>query len=403
MNPSRHPSASFLVTRLRILSMNPPPLLLALLLAAVPAAAADGKSSKAERLANTVVLNETAVKNLRLKTEEAEETDFDETLFALGRIEVLPGRRAVVSSRIAGRAVQVEAVLDHEVQAGGPIAVIESRQAGDPPPRITLTAPISGIISEIHVVPGEPVSPDKSLATILDLSRVYALARVPEHWAEKLRRGLSATIRVPGWTGEVWEAKLEHLGALADPASGTLEAAFAINNEGLWLRPGMRAEFTIVVARRKGVFSVPRSALQGDPANRFLYVADDDLPHAFLKVPVVTGASNPQRVEILQGLLPGDRVVTEGAYSLAYAGKGNVSLKEALDAAHGHEHAADGGELPQGGAANASAGEVGHDHGSTPGRFSGLTLAALIANGVLLVLLAGSAVSRRKGASGDHA
>lgn len=403
MNSSRHPSASFLVTRFRSFSMYPPSLLLAMLLAAVPAAAADGKSSKAERLANTVVLNETAVKNLRLKTEEAEETDFDETLFALGRIEVLPGRRAVVSSRIAGRAVQVEAVLDHEVQAGAPVAVIESRQAGDPPPRITLTAPISGIISEINLVPGEPVSPDKSLATILDLSRVYAIARVPEHWTEKLRRGLSATIRVPGWTGEVWEAKLEHLGALADPASGTLEAAFAINNEGLWLRPGMRAEFTIVVARRKGVFSVPRSALQGDPANRFLYVADDDLPHAFLKVPVVTGASNPQRVEILQGLLPGDRVVIEGAYSLAYAGKGNVSLKEALDAAHGHEHAADGGELPQGGAANASAGEVGHDHGSTPGRFSGLTLASLIANGVLLVLLAGSAVSRRKGTSSDHA
>ena len=33
-------------------------------------------------------------------------------------------------------------------------------------------------------------------------------------------------------------------------------------------------------------------------------------------VAVVTGASNPQRVEILQGLLPGDRVVTEGAYAL---------------------------------------------------------------------------------------
>jgi hypothetical protein len=49
-------------------------------------------------------------------------------------------------------------------------------------------------------------------------------------------------------------------------------------------------------------------------------------------------------VEITKGLFPADEVVTRGAYSLSFAGGGSVSLIEALDAAHGHKHAADGKE-----------------------------------------------------------
>ncbi len=130
----------------------------------------------------------------------------------------------------------------------------------------------------------------------------------------------------------------------------------------------MRAEFSIVTDRHTGVTTVPRSALQGDAAQRFVYVKDFDLPHAFLRTPVVVGRSNDRFVEIVRGLLPADEVVTEGAYSLAFAGAGSVSLKEALAAAHGHAHAEDGSELKPGAAkpAGAAAGHGhshGHDHG----------------------------------------
>jgi len=67
-------------------------------------------------------------------------------------------------------------------------------------------------------------------------------------------------------------------------------------------------------------------------------------------------------VEILSGLLPGDKVITRGAYSLAFAGGGSVSLKEALDAAHGHEHAADGSELKPGESGAKSGGGHPHEH-----------------------------------------
>ena len=311
------------------------------------------------RRSNTVVLDETGVKNLRIQTVVAEPGDFEETVFALGRIEVYPGNRAVVSSRIAGRAQQVRLKLDHSVAAGDLALVVESRQVGNPPPTVELTAPISGLVSAVHVVTGEPVDPDKPLAEIIDLSKVYALARVPESLASRLKRGQRAHIRVAAVSGETFFAELEHFGASADAASGTIEAAFRVANPEHTLRPGMRAEFSIVTAKRTDVTSVPRAALQGTSANRFVYVKDFELPHAFVKTPVVTGASNDRVVEIVSGLLPSDEVVTQGAYSLAFAGAGTLSLKEALDAAHGHPHAPDGSELKPGAA---TTNDHGHAH-----------------------------------------
>jgi len=361
-------------------------------------------AEKAARLANTVFLDATGVKNLRLEMAEAEERTFDETLHVLGRAEVFPGKRQVVSSRVAGRAVQVLAVVDHEVKAGDPLVVVESRQAGDPPPRVTLVAPIAGYVVELSVAPGDPVSPEKPLLAIVDLSRVHALARVPEHHANRLRRGLKVRVTSPGWPGEVWESEIAHLGVMADPDSGTLEAACYVDNEGTWLRPGMRVEFDIVTRTRPGLMSVPRSAVQGEGANRFVFVADDAVTNAFVKVPVVVGAVNDQYAEIPEGLFPGDRVVTAGAYSLAYAGKGNVSLKDALDAAHGHEHNEDGSEKVAG-----ASGEAGHahdvaGHGASAGAGgrSALLWFSLAGNGVLLVLLLlGIGTGRRAGTDVD--
>lgn len=318
------------------------------------------------RQANLVVLDETGVKNLRIQTVVAEPGEFEETVFALGRIDVYPGKRAVVSSRIPGRALEVFVRHDHMIQQGAIALTVESRQYGEPPPTIKVTAPISGLVSAAHVVPGQPVEPENTLAEILDLTEVYALARVPDHLAGRLKPGQRARITVAAAPGQVFEAQLEHFGATADPESGTIEAAFHVDNPGFVLRPGMRAEFSIVVNRRAGVVSVPRSALQGDPAGRFVYVKDFDLPHAFLKTPVVVGQITERAVEIVSGLLPADEVVTQGAYSLAFAGAGSVSLKDALDAAHGHAHNADGSELnadqKQAHVAGKSAAADDHDH-----------------------------------------
>lgn len=305
---------------------------------------AAGKSDS-KRSANIVVLDEIGVKNLRIETVEVEGADFEEIIFALGRIKAIPSKTAAVSSRVPGRIIELKVEPGDQVAAGQDVARLESRQAGDPPPSILLKAPITGLVTKVEARLGDPLEPDKALLEITDLSEVHAVARVPEHQAGRMKPGTVAHIKVAALPSENFEGELLRFGTSADKESGTIDAIFRLPNKGGLLRADMRVEFSIVLSKRSDVMSVPRGALQGEPANRFVYVEDFDLKHAFVKTQVEVGQMNNRFVEISRGLLPGDKVVSQGAYSLAFAGGGSVSLKAALDAAHGHEHAADGSEL----------------------------------------------------------
>ena len=323
-----------------------------------------------ERAKNTVVLDANTVANLRLAFAAAEPRVFEETVFALGRVEAAHASQAAVSSRISGRVVGLAAHLGEHVEADAELVRVESRQAGDPPPVVALRSPIAGTITACAIHLGDPVEPDTALLEITDLSSVEAVARVPEASSGRLRLGARARIRLAAFPDETFTGELVRLGVAADTANGTLAAHFRLANPEGRLRPGLRAEFAIIVASRPEVLSVPREAVQGEGAGpRHVFVKDFDLPDAFLKTPVVLGASNDRHVEIVSGVFPGDEVVTRGAYSLSFAGGGGLSLKEALDAAHGHEHAADGSELPKGGAAKpAEAAGHGHDHAADDAR-----------------------------------
>jgi multidrug efflux pump subunit AcrA (membrane-fusion protein) len=334
-----------------------------------------------------IILDATSVKNLGIETVETEEGSFEQTVFALGEIEVLPGKRAVVSSRIPGRAFSVLALPHQQVEEGDELMWVESRQPGDPPPTIMLPAPMSGLVSKVDISVGQPIHPDQVLMEIVDLNTVEASAHVPQHLAGKLALGQP---------DKVVEAKLAHLGAYADREQGTVEAAFHLPNEDLLLRPGLRAEFHIIVSKREGVTTIPRAAIQGDATARFVLVKDYELDNAFAKVPVQLGEQNDQNVEVLKGLLPGDEVVTRGAYALSFAGKGSVSLKDAMDAAHGHPHNEDGTEMTKEQIA-AAGGHDDHDHDHEGGSgWSQLTTFFAGTSGLLLVLLILSLLKRKE-------
>lgn len=314
------------------------------------------------RAQNTVILGETGARNLRIQTEEAEERDFEKTVFAIGRIEEIPANRSVLSSRIAGRVTELKAFVGDMVEAGDVLVTVESRQLGDPPPSVSLKAPQGGLVVASHVRLGQPVEPSAELLDISDRSKLWAVAKIPEKEAAQTDIGTLAYIHIPALGDELIEAKLTRFGVEADRQAGTVEGIFELDNSSGKLRPGMRAEFSIVLETKPFVLSIPRTAIQGDPANRIVFVKDFDLPNAFVRAPVVLGDENSRYIEVLSGLFPGDEVVTQGSYALSFAGGGSsMSLKEALDAAHGHEHNEDGSEITDD-SSDSDNGHEGHDH-----------------------------------------
>lgn len=362
-----------------------------------------------------VILTEQGVKNLGIQTALVEEADFEITTFALGRTEAIPEKRSILSSRIPGRVVETQLKIGAFVEKGEKLVLLESRQPGDPPPSIWLTAPASGTIISVNTSLGAPVEASDSLAEIADLSTIYLIASMPQATAGKIKQGTQARVRFPIRPDKEYTATLLKFAACPcpDPACAlgqnlstrsdddevdlnTAGVVFTIENPDNQLRRGMNAEVTIIMEKREGVLSVPREALQGSPSSRHVYVKHRTIPNAFDRVNVTTGITSGDRLEILDGIFSGDEVVTRGSYSLGFAGGGSgVSLKEAMDAAHGHVHNEDGSEMtPEQKAAAAKAGG-GDDHAHSGGGISAREILFMVSTGVLALLLVIVSMRRR--------
>lgn len=368
----------------------------------------------AEKKPEIVTLDASSEKNLQIQTAIAEEGTFAKTITALGRLEAIPEKRSVLSSRISGRIIESDLRIGQYVEKGMELVLLESRQPGDPPPSIWLKAPANGTILGVNAVLGSPVEPTDVLCEIAELKEMYAIATLPQHQAAMIGQGTEADITLPLKPDTTLRGSLLKFTPCPcpDPAcalgqnlskrdddehedSNSAGVIFTVKNPDNQLRPGMNAQFVIRLQERKNVMSVPREALQGDGLARFVFIRDYELKHAFVRVPVTIGEINAERVEILSGLFPGDEVVTHGAYALSYAGKGNVSLKVALDAAHGHPHNEDGSEMTK--EQIAAEKEHGHDHGhGEEGQTSPLVIMLAITCGLLFVLLLVAAWLLRK-------
>jgi multidrug efflux pump subunit AcrA (membrane-fusion protein) len=372
-------------------TISPIALVALALLSAASTTGAEDTPSKDDT--NFIPLDPAGVANLGIETEAVKKRDFETTVFAIGRIEEIPANRSVLSSRISGRAVEVNAFEGDFVKEGDVLVKVESRQPGNPPPTIELRAPKAGLVIESHVRVGEPVEPSTELLDISDRSKMWAIAKIPEREASRVGPGTEARIHIPALGETPISAKLLRYRVAADRQAGTVDGIFEIDNPDGKLAPGMRVEFSLIVSTRAGVTSVPRIAVQGGVSNRAVFIRHFDIPNAFTRVPVQLGEQNDRYVEILGGLFVGDEVVTEGSYSLGFAGTGTgISLKEALDAAHGHEHNEDGSELtPEQKAAKAAeaAGDhSGHDHGTAANSTVTLALQIYAASITLLFLIA---------------
>lgn len=368
-----------------------------------------------------VILTDQGIKNLGLETVAVEEADFEITTFALGRTEAIPERRSVVSSRVAGRVIENNLKIGKYVEKDEPLVLLESRQPGDPPPSIWLKAPASGTVISVNTRLGAPLEPSDRLAEIADLQTIYLIVTMPQATAGKIKQGTQAKVRFPLRPDREYTATLLKLATPICPDAvcamgqdtstrspgpesadiNSTSVIFTIENTDGQLRPDMNAECFVIMEKRQNVLSVPREALQGAAANRHVYVKHMTIPNAFDRVHVQTGLTGNGRVEIVDGLLPGDEVATRGSYSLGFAGSsGGPSLKEALDAAHGHEHNEDGTEKSEDQSAHASEEHEEHSHESHG--MSTREMFFMASTAILALLLVVASFRRRLPESASH-
>ncbi len=286
--------------------------------ARVSAHAGHDEAPGGEAALGPISITTEARQNLGLKSVEADLRALEKTLLVIGQFEAIPDRTAIVTGRIAGRVSKLPVNEGQMVKKGELVAEVESLQVGNPPPRAEYLSPIEGVVLAREVFVGQGADPNTKLLTLADLSEIYVQARVFEGQVNAVRVGQKVRVRAEANPNEIFDGVIERLAGTLDPETRSLKVWARVANPDLKLRPNMQATITIVTAAGDAVSAVPRSAVLGDAGNLFVFVEADDKGLTFERRSVVTGISDDRFIEIIFGVVPGEKVVVTGNYQLQY-------------------------------------------------------------------------------------
>lgn len=244
-----------------------------------------------------------------LKTAKADLNSIDDMLVLNGKVQLDPDRHAHVTSRIEGRIQRLFVKVGDKVEKGQVLAEIQSRQIGDPPPTVKIEAIVGGVINDRPVTIGESVDPSKELFHIIDLSQVMVQAEVYEEDVGKVQLGQEARVRVLGYPEQSFVGKITFIGSELDSEKRTLPVWVTVKNPEDKLKPEMFAKVAVVLAHNEGVLAVPLEAILQEGDEKFVFVQTGN---TFTRIDVQTGSEDDRFVEIKDGLVPDDLVVTQG-------------------------------------------------------------------------------------------
>lgn len=175
--------------------------------------------------------------------------------------------------------------------------------------RFTLLAPMGGIVVERHLVQGEAVPSDREAFIIADVSSVWVDISIYARDLETVRAGQRVTIRSE--TGLTAEGKIEHVTPGVSEQTRTATARVRLATPSQRFRPGMFVNATIDIAQSHVAARVPTSALQTEEGQHVVFVADEGV---FRPRRVAVGRRNERYAEVLDGVVPGELVATQGSF-----------------------------------------------------------------------------------------
>jgi len=286
-----------------------------------------------EQVDGPVVLTETQASNLGIKTETAETADIAPAVEVPAVLVLPPEKHARISAPFAGRVTELLVKLGDHVTKGQPLMRVTPLAVGSPAQE--LRAPIDGVVFDQEAVIGLAFTPENTLMHIGDYHELLARGSFYQSpGLTEIKRGQKADLLLDVFPGEKFTGTVQRV----DPGHGEGSPFFHIYafvpNPDDRLHPNYRARMVIETGAPETVVAVPRRALLGRLGAKFVYVQTE--PLHFERRDVKTGVVSGDRVEIIEGLLPGDAVVTNGHYQLQFVT--SASATEPHGDEHGHAH-----------------------------------------------------------------
>ena len=261
---------------------------------------------------NIVTLTKANLEHVTIKIEPAQLGTMETTLKTAGSVTANANKTAKVVSTLEGRLVKLNFDLNDAVKVGDVLALVQTPELLGK--SLEVKAPIDGVIIDRKASTGELVGKDKEIYTISDPSDLWVIAEIKERDVGAVKVGQNAMFTVLAYPGETFRGKVVRLGNQVQPESRTLEVRIEVNKADGRLKPGMFADLEITTSVTPEVMVVPETALQMIDETPAIFVALGG--NKFEKRNVKTGVSQHGRVQIIDGIKLGDRIVTDGGFTL---------------------------------------------------------------------------------------
>jgi membrane fusion protein (multidrug efflux system) len=175
--------------------------------------------------------------------------------------------------------------------------------------KTVIRAPFHGVLGLRNISVGEYVQPGEAIVTLDDTDPIKVDFRVPETYSGNLQKGQTVQMRIDAIPGKAFSGRVYAIDPKVDVSGRNLLLRARVENPDGSLRPGMFAHINLVIEEKPDALMVPEQALISRGRDQLVYKVVEG---KVVEAPVTVGLRLRGFVEIVEGLEPGDTVITAG-------------------------------------------------------------------------------------------
>ncbi len=172
-----------------------------------------------------------------------------------------------------------------------------------------IIAPFSGVIGKRGISRSSLGSENTIILTLDDSRKILCDLKIPEVYAAILKKNLKLTATFSAYENKTYKGKIESVASRVDAQTRSILARAKINNESLEIIPGSLLEIKILY-NEKNALSIPDTSIMYEGSKKFIYKIIEN--NIIKKTEIETGVRNQGNLEVLKGLIQGDKIIAEG-------------------------------------------------------------------------------------------
>ena len=248
-----------------------------------------------------------------VKTEAVKKETLHGYVIANGEIE---SQNSVnVFPDVSGKIMETNVMLGSTVRRGDIIAYVDPNSPGQYYKKSPVYAPISGSIISTPLKNGTTVTTSTVVAIVGDISNLQVSADIPERYVAVLKTGLKAEVSVEAYPGVVFNATVTRVSPVVDTTSRTKEVILHFDTQDARVNAGMFGKIKLYTVDYAGEVTMPADALVSLNDEYYTYIVKEG-GETVERRKVKTGETVDGRIQILEGVNEGEKVVIQGQTSL---------------------------------------------------------------------------------------